>query len=154
MTRYELLKFLHVGGAIAWVGGGLGLLLLTRRLVAAGDHAGVLALSRQSKAIGNVLFVPASLVTVASGITLVALEAGLAFTDLWILIGFGGIAASGAAQMVVAAPAESAFVTATADYGLDSPQVAAAARRLGLGNSLDVGLLLIVVWVMVAKPTL
>lgn len=154
MTRYELLKFLHVGGAIAWVGGGLGLLLMTRRLVAASDHAGLLALARQSKAIGNVLFMPASLVTVASGIALVATESTFAFADLWVLVGFGGIAASGAAQMAVAARAETAFVTAATDHGLDAPETAAAARRLGFGSALDTGLLLVVVWAMVAKPTL
>ena len=59
MTRYELFKFLHVVGAIAWVGGGIGLTILARRLVVARDHAARQSISAQGKALGNWLFMPA-----------------------------------------------------------------------------------------------
>jgi uncharacterized membrane protein len=154
MTRYELFKLLHVVGAIAWVGGGMGLLVLSRRLLAARDYRGLHDLGQQSQALGTWLFMPAALLTVGFGVALVAAEAAFGFADLWILIGFGGILASGAAQMALAGPAGRRFSALAAEHGFDHPGVAAAARRVTYGNAADVGLLLVVVWAMVAKPTI
>lgn len=39
-----------------------------------------------------------------------------------------------------------------AEHGGDHPDVAAAARRVTLGSMLDISILLLVVWAMVAKP--
>ncbi|HUH06800.1 MAG TPA: DUF2269 family protein [Egibacteraceae bacterium] len=154
MTRYDALKLLHVLGAIAWVGGGLGLLVLSRQFVRAQDYEGLMAVGRQGQSLGMRLFMPASLVTLASGVALVATEAALRFTDLWILIGFGGIVASGIAQMTVAERAGRRFTDLMAEHGAGHPDLAAAARSVTVGNALDVGLLVVVVWAMVAKPSL
>jgi uncharacterized membrane protein len=153
MTRYELFKLLHVVGAIAWLGGGIGLFVLTRRLVATRDHGGLVALGRQSDSLGTWLFMPAALLTIGFGVIMVATEASLGFTDLWILLGFGGIALSGVAQMAVGGPAHKRFLDLV-DRDLDDAEVGAAVRRLSLGSLLDIGILLVVVWAMVAKPTL
>jgi uncharacterized membrane protein len=153
VTSHELFKLLHVLGAIAWLGGGLGLLLLNRQLVRAGDLAGVATIGQQSQALGTLLFMPASLVTIASGVAMVATSSAVGFGDLWILIGFGGILASGIAQMAVAAPADRRFAALLDEHGADHPDVASAARRLSRGSMLDLGLLVVVVWAMVAKPT-
>ena len=153
MTRYELLRLLHLVGAIAWVGGGLGLLVLHRQLARIHDHTTLASIARQSQAVGNRLFVPAGLATVGFGIALVATSDAYGFGELWILIGFGGIVASGVAQGVVAAPAGKRFLALMAD-GADEATVAAALRRATLGNSLDVVLLLVVIVAMVVKPTL
>ena len=153
MTRYELLRLLHVVGAIAWVGGGFGLLVLHRQLARVRDHATLAAIAQQSQALGNRLFVPASLVTVGFGIALVATEEAFRFGDLWILIGFGGIVASGVAQTVVAGPAGKRSLALMAEGG-DEVERSATVRRMTIGNLLDVGLLLVVVVVMVVKPTL
>jgi uncharacterized membrane protein len=152
VTRYDILKFLHIVGAIAWVGGGLGLVILSRRFVAARDYTGLLSLGRQSQALGTWLFMPAALITVGFGIALVATEAAFRFTDLWILIGFGGVIASGVAQMVVAEPASKRFMALATEHRTDHPDVAEAARKLTRTGFLDLGILLLVVWAMVAKP--
>jgi uncharacterized membrane protein len=154
VTSYSVLKLLHVVGAIAWVGSGLGLLMLNRQLVRAHDHAGLLAVGRASQGLGAWLFVPAALLTVGAGVALVLTEDVFRFSDLWILIGFGGIVASGVAQTLLAEPAGRRFTALADEHGLDHPDLEAAARRVGAGNLLDVGLLLVVVWAMVAKPTL
>jgi uncharacterized membrane protein len=154
MTRYELFKLLHVVGAIAWLGSGIGLLVLHRQFVRAADHAGIAAILRQSKALGNRLFMPAALVTVVFGVALVATEPVFRFGDLWILIGFGGIVASGVAQMAVAEPASKRFMALLTEHDADHPELPAVARRMGVGNSLDVAVLIVVVWAMVARPML
>ena len=153
MTRYELLRLLHIVGAIAWVGGGLGLLVLHRQLARVRDHATLAAIARQSQALGNRLFVPAALATVGFGIAMVVTEDAFRFGDLWILIGFGGIVASGVAQSVVAAPAGKRFLALIADGG-DETELSGTVRRMTLGDVLDVGLLLVVVAAMVLKPAL
>jgi uncharacterized membrane protein len=153
VTRYDLLRLLHIVGAIAWVGGGLGLLVLHRQLARVRDHATLAAIGRQSQALGNRLFVPASLATVGFGIALVATEDAFRFGDLWILIGFGGIVASGVAQSVLVAPAGKRFL-ALMDDGGDQAELSGTVHRMTLGDALDVIVLLVVVVVMVLKPTL
>jgi uncharacterized membrane protein len=154
MTGYELFKFLHVVGAIVWLGSGIGLLMLNHQFIRARDHQGLLAIGRRTEALGTRLFAPASLVTVGAGIVMVATTSSLGFGDLWILIGFAGLILSGVAQMAVAAPAYARFQTLVDEYGPESEDVADAARGMRLGNVLDIGVLLVVVWAMVAKPTL
>jgi uncharacterized membrane protein len=154
MTRSELLTMLHVLGAIAWLGAGIGLLVLQWLALRARDHAGLATVVRQSQTLGAWLFMPASLVTAASGIALVATEAAFHFTDLWILIGFGGILASPVVQMTVAHRTRERFLTLMGDEGTDHPQLLAAAGRVTLVNTFDIGVLVVVVWAMFAKPVL
>lgn len=154
MSRYELFKLFHVVGAIVWVGAGAGLLVLNQHLVRVKDYDGLLTVGRASQALGMRLFVPASLVTVAFGIALVMTVPAYRFTDLWILIGFGGIVASGLAQTFVAERAGKRFLAIVTEHGIDHPNLAVAARGITRGSTLDVGLLLVVVWAMVAKPVL
>lgn len=151
MTRYELFEFFHVVGAIAWLGGGIGLTILGRRLVAVRDHATLIALDEQGKALGNRLFMPASILTIGFGIAMVIDAPVIGFGDAWILIGFGGVIASGASEGLVAQRAAKAFTAAVGQYGVGSPQATAAASRLTLGATLDVFFLLIVVGAMVAR---
>jgi uncharacterized membrane protein len=154
VSAYDLLKFAHIGGAIVWIGSGICLAVLAAGLRGARDVAGLLALGGQGERLGKLLFTPAAFVTLAAGIGMVAIEPTWSFGDLWILIGFGGIAASGVVQMAVAGPAERRYSTLAADAGIDAPETVAAARRMVTGNVLDIGLLLVVVLAMVAKPTL
>jgi uncharacterized membrane protein len=154
MTGYEFFKFMHVVGAIAWLGGGIGLTIYAWRLRVAQEYESLLIMQHRGEDLGKYLFMPAGLLTIGFGILMVATEAFLSFTDLWILIGFGGIAVSGYAEMGIAAPAGKKFVVAAAEHGPGSPEAAAHAARSARGNLLDVAALLVVVWAMVAKPLL
>jgi hypothetical protein len=109
---------------------------------------------RQSQTLGTWLFAPASLLTLVAGIALVATEAAFSFTDLWILIGFGGILASPIFQMTVSNRARERFLTLKANEGSDHPQLLAAERFVTLLNTFDIFVLLLVVWAMFAKPVL
>jgi uncharacterized membrane protein len=154
MTKYEVFKFLHVVGAIAWVGGGIGLTIFAWRVRAAGDYETMLAMGKRGDDLGKFLFMPAFVLTLGFGIAMVLSESILSFTDLWILIGFGGIVLSGVAEMAFSAPAGKRFAAAAASHGIGSPEAKAAARGSLNGSVLDVTVLLIVVWAMVAKPML
>lgn len=152
MTRFELLAMLHGIGVIAWVGGGLALVVLHALAVRADDYGGLAAAVRQSRVLGAWLYGPASLVTAAAGIALVATEDAFDFTDLWILIGLGGILLGPTMQMTVADRARSRYLALLANNETDEAQLRAAARGVTLLNGTDIAMLLIIVWVMYAKP--
>ena len=152
MTRFELFKFLHVVGAIAWVGGGLGLTILARRLVVARDHATLQAINAQGKALGNWLFMPAFVLTLGFGIAMVADTPAYGFFDTWIVVGYGGILLSGAFEGLIGQRAAKGFTEAIEQHGPGSPKAQAAASRVTLGGWLDVLTLLVVVFAMVVKP--
>jgi uncharacterized membrane protein len=154
MTRYELFKFLHVVGAIAWVGGGIGLTIYGWRLRKARDLASLAVLMRRSDDLGKVLFMPAALLTLGFGIAMVATTAAIAFGDLWILMGFGGVALSIVVEAGMAAPAGKRFVATVEEHETGSPQADAHAGRMLRASVLGVLVLLTVVWAMVAKPML
>lgn len=154
MTGYEFFKFMHVVGAIAWVGGGIGLTIFAWRARAAGDNGTVLSMVERGDDLGKFLFMPAFVLTLGFGIAMVATESSLSFTDLWILIGFGGIVLSGVAEMTIGQPAGKRLLAAVEAGGVGSPEAEAATRRSFNGSLLDVTVLLIVVWAMVAKPVL
>jgi hypothetical protein len=67
MTRFELLAMLHGLGVIAWVGGGLALLVLHALAVRADDYDGLATAIRQSRVLRTCLYGPASLVTARPG---------------------------------------------------------------------------------------
>jgi uncharacterized membrane protein len=152
MSRFELLAMLHGLGVIAWVGGGLALVVLHAVALRANDYDGLATAVRQSRVLGATLYGPASLVTAATGIALVATEDAFDFTDLWILIGIGGVLLSIPLQVIVADQARSQYLALHGDSDNDRATLRASARTLTLVNAVDIALLLIVVWVMYAKP--
>jgi uncharacterized membrane protein len=152
MTRYELLAMLHGLGVIAWVGGGLALVVLHVLAARADDYDGLAIAVRQSRVLGACLYGPASLVTAATGIVLVATEDAFDFTDLWILIGIGGVLLSIPLQVIVADRARSRYLALQADEGIDQATLRASARTLTLISVADIATLLVVVCVMYAKP--
>lgn len=153
MTRYELFKFLHIAGAIVWLGAGVGLAFLWRRLARAGDAGALRAFEAQSSAFGKFLFGPATLLTLGFGIAMV-LDSPFGFEELWILIGFGGFIASGVIEGAVAGPAGKRFMAVADEQGLDSPAARSARRRVAMAGNLELLILFAVVWAMVVKPTI
>jgi len=153
MTRYELFKFLHIAGAIIWLGAGVGLAFLWRRLARAGDAGSLRAFEAQNSAMGKFLFGPATLLTLAFGVAMVV-DSPIGFEEFWILIGFGGFIASGVAEGVFAGPAGKRFMAAAEEHGLDSPTAQAARRRVSLAGNIELLILFAVVWAMVVKPTI
>ncbi|HSJ27261.1 MAG TPA: hypothetical protein VLB67_03560 [Acidimicrobiia bacterium] len=136
------LRLLHILGAVAWVGSALAFHVF-ERILARDGGSDMAVVVRHSQAIGSMIFAPASVVTVGSGIGLVLLRPGIGFTDLWVLIGIAGVLASGAVQGLVGARAEREV---TASPTADAWQ---RLRRVGMA---DVAILVAVVVAMVLRP--
>ena len=150
MTLSETYKLIHVLAAIVWVGGGTLTLVFTWRALAADrDHR--LGFARDVEVLSNRVFAPASIVALLFGILMVLDIDAFDFSQAWILIGLIGLAVSVVLGMGYFGPQSKRLV---AEIESNDPK---AEGRLGLiakVSVLDMAILYVVVWAMVAKPGL
>jgi len=112
------------------------------------------SLSRSSVTMGRAFFMPLSLLTLLSGVLMVFESPSIGFGDLWIGIGFGGIALSGALGMSVLGPSARRLAELVQARGTIDAEVGAASRKGVIAARIDIVALAFVVWAMVAKPLL
>ncbi|MBF9033691.1 DUF2269 family protein [Rhodobacterales bacterium HKCCE2091] len=105
MDLLSVLKFVHVASAIAWVGGGTAFAALAAILVAREGRRAALSVGKLLQPMGNVWFMPASLLTLVSGLSLFILggwpidgwsSLALALVGVVLAIGFGVMNPGGA----------------------------------------------------------
>jgi uncharacterized membrane protein len=152
-TTYSLFKFLHVVGAIGWVGGVSLLTVIYTRLTRAQERSVVAALAQVSGFAGGAVVGPAAALTLIFGIATAA-NAGFDFGMLWITWGFTGILLSIAlgAIFIRRVIAEIGKLATTAEP--NDPRLRAFQGRLTLLNLVNLLILFSTVWAMVAKPML
>jgi hypothetical protein len=151
MSWYEALTFIHVLGAMLWLGGG------AFQLFAAGRMAGVagptaLPWARTMQAAGNKYFSRVAIITLVAGVAVVALDAGVRFAEVWILVGLGGVAVSIGIEAGLIGRTVNALVDACTPETHDDASVVpllARVRRLAVA---DLTVQTAVVIVMVTKP--
>ena len=90
---YALFKFVHVVGAIVWVGGSLVLAMTTIRYLREESPSEVAAIIRQNAFVGQYALGPAAAVTLTAGIMLMVV--GKWPPTLWIVWGLLGLLISG-----------------------------------------------------------
>jgi len=151
-TIYTLFKFLHIVGAIIWIGGVIAVNIVSFRI--AREQAGevLAALSRQSRFYGTAVIGPAAGVTLLAGIVMIAVS-GLG-VPLWVIWGFAALLISMAlgATLIRRDGEKLSEVAATAAPG--DARLSALQQRLTTLNIINVIVLLSAVWAMVFKPTL
>jgi uncharacterized membrane protein len=151
-TVYNLFKFLHIIGAIVWIGGVITVSIINALVAREQDGTALAALTRQSRFHGMAVVGPAAGLTLIAGIVMIAVS-GLG-VPLWVIWGFAAIIVSMAlgATLLRRAGADVSEVAATAKPG--DPRLIALQRRLAMLNTINVLVLLSAVWAMVFKPTL
>jgi uncharacterized membrane protein len=151
-TVYTLFKFLHIVGAIVWIGGVISVNIISVRIAREKDGAALAAISRQSRFYGMAIIGPAAGLTLLAGIVMIAVS-GLS-VPLWIAWGLAAILVSMGlgATLIRRAGEELSQLAATATPG-DS-RLSALQQRLSTLNIVNVLVLLSAVWAMVFKPTL
>lgn len=150
MTTYELLKFLHVMAAIAWIGAGIHQLVVTNRLLR-GDRSVALGYARLIEAAGQRYFAPLAVLTLVFGVWMVLLTDAIGFGETWITIGFGGIALSVVTGAVLIGRT-SAQLVEDLEADVDEGSLGMVQDRLRAISAVDVAILTVVVWAMIAKP--
>lgn len=147
---YDVWQFLHVASAIVWLGSGVGLVALMAVMTSAGDRATLMATGRHIEKLGPRLFGTAAMSTLIFGI-LTVITGDFSFGDTWIVIGLVGVAIS-LAIVGLSAPVNKRMAAAVETHGVDHPDVTQALRQARLYNFIDLVVLFVVVWAMVAKP--
>ena len=148
MDFYTIFKFLHVLTAIAWVGGGMTLLvssIVTMRTQ--GDEA-VLKSLEPMNGLGKIWFIPASLLTVVFGA--IATTLGGLWGDLWVLLGLAGFANTFLTGILLLEP-KGRQIEAMLKAGNTQQAVAEGRKLLSVGK-FDYTVMLLIVADMVMKP--
>lgn len=149
MDIYSIIKLLHVLTATTWVGGGFVLMVASEVAQRApgpvyGGFSTVVA------RLGNLVFLPAALLTLLLGIVLTFMS--WSFADLWILLGLAGIAASIAVGVIVIKPTADRIAELVQTEGPDSPRVRAMSATLLHKGRFDLVLMAMIIADMVFKP--
>jgi uncharacterized membrane protein len=145
----QVLLFVHVAVAVAWVGGALMLLVLGYRYSQSGDQSRMAAFGQDIEWVAHRVFIPASLIAFVTGVWLVVDSDFYGFGDDWIVVGLLLYAVTFFAGLLFLGP-ESARVGKLAHEG--SPAAPPRVLRLVFLARLDLVLLFLIIYVMTVKP--
>lgn len=151
MTKYELLKTIHVLFAVIWVGGAATVQVLATRLSRANEPGRLAAFAKDIEFVGTRVFTPSSVVVLAAGIWMVAIS-GWDFIDLWIVFGLIGIAFSATVGAAFLGPESGRIGRLIEAKGPEDTEVTARLNRIFLVSRVELVVLLLIVINMVVKP--
>jgi putative membrane protein len=151
MNAYGLLKFLHVASVVIWLGGSLMLSYLILRVTKVGDRPTLASLLRHAGLYGRAVVAPASLLTLLTGIGMLA-TLGIPPDELWVRWGFVGIFGHFVLGATLMRKATRRLQELAAGDGPDAA-LQSARRRYGVLNAAYLVLLLSVVAAMALKPS-
>ena len=150
MDWYSLVKFLHVGSAIIWVGGGFALVVLGIAADRARDNEGIGRIVDYVIFLTPRLLVPAAISAFLFGALATWLAWSLSY--LWIWIGLIGFATTFMMGFFVLKPQSEAVGRVVAVEGYSDRAVAMGRELLGRAK-FDYVLMAVVVADMIFKPT-
>src|SRR5688500_15642050 len=152
MSYYEILLFLHVGGAIVWLGSAFLMQILFYRAKSTANFALVEGISSNTAWLAQRIFIPTAFAMLVLGI-LLTIEGPWGFDMLWIVLALVGFAATFALGVGVIEPEGKKLGAAAAAHGQGHPEVVWRSRRIDALMKLDLALLWVVVFDMTMKPT-
>ena len=151
MTRYELLLFVHVLAAAAWFGAALLAIVLIELATRAEDTPLVVRLGEYDEKLAPLLFIPAGIATLLTGVALV-FDGPWSFTgDGWVLAGlvlFAAIFALGVGLILPAGKKLAALARADAPAAELQRQIG----NLRMLSWIGVGLLAAAIFFITTKP--
>jgi uncharacterized membrane protein len=140
---------IHILAAAIWVGGAFTIQMLALRVKATAPPGELAAFAKNVDFVGSRTFIPASLILVAAGITLVARDI---FTlEAWVVFGLVVWALSFVSGAFFLGPQSGKFGAELEAQG-PQPQVMARLDRILLISRIEVTLLILVVLDMALKP--
>jgi len=148
---YALFRVVHVTVAVFWVGGGLLLNVLGLRAERSTDPMEMATLARQAAFAGERLFAPAGAVVLLMGIAMM-IHTDWGWGKFWVVAGLIGYAATFVTGIAVLSPLAKKLNALMTEKGPTAPETQAAIQRILLIARIDIGVLLLVVADMVAKP--
>jgi uncharacterized membrane protein len=152
MNDYTLLLFVHVLAAMAWVGGGILLHLISERAVKAQDPGRIRALLDDAEMLGKRFFGPVTGLTLLFGILLV-FNGDWGWDHVFILGGLAGIVLSAILGFGMIQPAATKVLAdLEASGGVLDDKVNAGLKKIQMVSRVDLLVLVVVVFLMTVKP--
>jgi uncharacterized membrane protein len=148
---YFLFMWVHVTGAVIWVGGGMTLTILAMRAERSSDPRDMAATARQAAFVGEKVFAPVGLLVFLMGIAMV-INLHWGWGTTWIVIGLVGYVVTFLTGLLVLSPQAKLIGQLMETRGPDSAETQAAIQKILLIARIDMGVLLIVVADMILKP--
>jgi uncharacterized membrane protein len=151
---YNWLKAFHIVAAIVWVGGGVFVQIYTTRLRRANEQARLLAFAKDIEKLGTGVFLPASILVLILGISMVWYSPAWEATQLWVIIGLVGIANTIVVGAAFLGPEAGRIARVAEERGADDPEVLRRTERIFTISRYDLAVLVLVVIDMAVKPGL
>ena len=148
---YFVFKMLHVGAAVVWVGGGVFLTVCAVLAELAKDDDQLLQIGHWAETVAGRLFPVMSFVVLGFGIGMTT-NGKIPYNQFWIIFGLVAWALSASTGILFLGPESKRLNKAAAAHGPQSPEVQARLRRILLVVRVDVALMFLIVFDMVAKP--
>lgn len=147
----QVLLYVHLLAAIAWMGAGITLVLLARRAVQTGEE---MAMIGQMEWLGGRVGGPSVILLLVTGVWMVARIGAWQFGQLWVILGLGGLVVLFLMGVAVHRPHYKQIRRAIEQYGEGSPEVQRQVRWSFRAGQVEVVVMAIVVLLMVFKPGL
>lgn len=148
MSWYGFLLFVHVAGAIIWIGGAFLFQVYGMVELGSGDTAAIARFAGNAGNIGTKLFTPTSLIVVLAGIGLM-IEGDWDWGRLWIVFGILAFAGSFLLGLLVLGPTAKQI----AKVGPESAEGQRLIRRVFSLLRVDLLFMFAIVFAMTVKPT-
>ena len=148
MDLYTFFKFLHVLTALAWVGGGLTLIVGAILAERAEGETALFKILDIMNVLGKSWFVPASFLTVVFGA--IAATFGGLWGEFWVLLGLAGFASTFFTGMLIIEPTGRKLGALVAE-GRTAEALTQGRRLMAIGR-FDYTVMFVVVLDMVFKP--
>lgn len=148
MTWYEFLLFVHVAGAIIWVGGAFLFQVYGMIELRSGDTAAIARFAGNAGRVGERLFTPTSLIVVLAGIGLM-IDGDWPWGRLWVLFALVSFAGS----FVLGAGVLGPTAKRIEQVGPETPEGQRLIRRVFALVRVDLLFLFAIVFAMTVKPT-
>ena len=148
---YFVFKMLHVGAAVVWVGGGLFITICAVLAELARDDDQLLQIGHWAETVAGRVFPVMSFVVLGFGIAMTS-NGDIPYNQFWIIFGLVAWALSAATGILFLGPEAKRLNKAAAAHGPQAQEVQARLRRILLVVRVDVALMFLIVFDMVAKP--
>lgn len=149
MDLSTLLKFVHVSAAVLWVGGGFAMILASLVLAGRSTAETQLAVVRATVLLAPRLFIPASFVTLGSGLALLFV-AGWGWQPFTVLGLAGVVFTAGFGALVLGPSCERALQTGDIQGATAALPALRRVQRLAM---MDYAIQFAIVFLMVVKPS-
>lgn len=148
MSWYEFLLFVHITAAVIWLGGAFTFQMYALVVRRGGDPEEMARFAGRAGALGERMFVPASLVVILAGVGLM-IEGNWDWGQLWVIFALVTFAASFLTGLLVLGPMAKRIPV----VGPTTPAGQTLIARLFTILRIDLAFMYAIVFAMVVKPT-